>query len=217
MGKNYLHHITRGEMKSKLIERYPVLKSCEAEIVEATSEMISCFNRGGKLLIMGNGGSSSDAEHWCGELLKGFLLKRPLTNDQRKLFPDGCDIAMKLQQGLPAISLGVAHSVISATANDIDHAYGFAQQIWGLANKEDIVIGISTSGNSKNVVNGLKTAKAKGVKTISLTGEKESDCSRLSDITIKAPAAETHIVQELHLPIYHAICIDIEDYFYGNR
>lgn len=199
---------------SKLIERYPVLASIEKEIVSAINNLIEVYNNGGKLITMGNGGSSADAEHICGELMKGFISKRPLTDKERSQLNNDMEIIPNLQRSLPAISLGVSHSTISAFSNDVDPDFIFAQQIWGLANQNDIVLGISTSGNSKNVVWGLKVAKAKGVKTIALTGEAESKSSGLADVTIKAPASVTHIVQELHLPIYHAICLELENAFF---
>jgi len=199
---------------SKLIERYPVLAPVEQEIVSAINKLIDVYNNGGKLITMGNGGSSADAEHICGELMKGFISKRPLTDKEKSLLNNDMEIIPNLQRSLPAISLGVSHSTISAFSNDVDPDFIFAQQIWGLANPNDVVLGISTSGNSKNVVWGLKIAKAKGVKTIALTGEAESKSSELADVTIKAPASVTHIVQELHLPIYHSICLELENAFF---
>jgi D-sedoheptulose 7-phosphate isomerase len=199
---------------SKLIKRYPVLAPVEEEVVNAINILIEVYNNGGKLITMGNGGSSADAEHICGELMKGFVSKRPLTDKEKSLLNNDMNIIPNLQRSLPAISLGVSHSTISAFSNDVDPDFIFAQQIWGLANPNDIVLGISTSGNSKNVVWGLKVAKAKGVKTIALTGESKSKSSELADVTIKAPASITHIVQELHLPIYHAICLELENAFF---
>ena len=202
-------------IKSQLFQRYPELETCREQLAMTFELLKSSFEAGGKLLIMGNGGSSADAEHFCGELVKGFILKRELVENDRKIY-DQVDsaIAGNLQGGLPAISLGVSHSLISAFSNDVNWDFAFAQQVHVLANKNDIVFGITTSGNSKNVVWAIKVAKAKGVKTISLTGQKESECSLISDVTIKAPRVLTHEVQELHLPIYHALALELEDYFY---
>lgn len=202
---------------SKLLDRYPSLKNCEDDIIKSIELIYNSYKKKGKLLVMGNGGSSADSEHFCGELMKGFLLKRPLSEDEKKLFPqDTDDIPANLQGALPAISLGVAHSGISAFLNDMNPDYIYAQQIWGLGNKEDIIFGISTSGNSRNVVLGLKTAKAKGIPTIALTGSKPSHCLELADVTIRVPEEETFMAQELHLPVYHAICIELEKLFFTS-
>lgn len=202
---------------SKLFLRYPELEICREQLEIALGLLKNSFETGGKLLVMGNGGSSADAEHFCGELVKGFALRRELKKHDRMIY-DHIDssIAGSLQGGLPAISLGVSHSLISAFSNDVNWDFVFAQQVHVLANKNDVVFGITTSGNSKNVVWALKVAKAKGIKTITLTGQKESESSSLSDVTIKAPRALTHEVQELHLPIYHALALELEDYFYAR-
>ncbi|MDD9952127.1 MAG: SIS domain-containing protein [Zetaproteobacteria bacterium] len=202
---------------SGLIERYPKLEGAQPAILEAINALLFCFSNQGKLLVAGNGGSSADAEHFCGELLKGFKSKRPLSTADARMFEAiDPDLPLKLQGSLPAISLGVGHSAISAVANDMDASLIFAQQIWGLGNKQDMFFGMSTSGNSKNVVTGFKVAKAKKMKTVALTGVKESSCSQLADITIHAPESETFKIQEYHLPIYHAICIEVENYIFGG-
>ncbi|MCB9094281.1 MAG: SIS domain-containing protein [Halobacteriovoraceae bacterium] len=197
---------------SDLISSYPVLQPLESNVVKAVDMIEETIRQGGKLITMGNGGSSADAEHICGELQKGFVCKRPLAQSDRELFQH-IDPAIpdQLQGGISAISLVTMHSTISAFNNDMDPAYVFGQQIWALAKPQDTILAISTSGNSKNVVNGLKVAKAMNIKTISLTGEKDSLCSEWSQLTIKAPHHITHKIQELHLPIYHAICIELEN------
>jgi D-sedoheptulose 7-phosphate isomerase len=204
-------------MTSKLFERYPELESCRPQFVHALEALIGCLKGGGKLLVMGNGGSSADAEHFCGELVKGFVLKRELNFEEsipyNKLDPN---LAANLQHGLPAISLGVSHSFLSAFSNDLSWDYAFAQQVHVFANPNDVVFGISTSGNSKNVCHAFKVAKAKGIKTIALTGSRESQASSLCDITIRVPRSHTHEVQELHLPIYHALALEIENHFYAK-
>lgn len=200
---------------SKLIYRYSHLKVCEDEIIKAANYLIKSFSEGDKFIVFGNGGSACDAEHFCGELQKGFLSQRKLSPDQRAIF-DKIDpkIADSLQQGLPAISLSPQIATQSAFANDVDPSFCFAQQVHVLATSGDIVMGISTSGNSKNVVNALKVAKAKGLVSIALTGARPSQCEEYASLTIKAPAEIVHEIQELHLPIYHAICLEIENYFY---
>lgn len=201
---------------SNLFSRYPQLKNCEESLNKALATLINLYENSGKLLAMGNGGSSADAEHLCGELTKGFILKRPLDLEKYKSYNQVEDgLTSKLQEGLPAISLGVAHSLISAFANDVDPDYIFAQQVHVLGNSNDVVFGISTSGNSRNVVHAFKVAKAKGIKSIALTGENPSKLSELADITIQVPGTVTHEVQELHLPVYHALCIELENYFFA--
>lgn len=203
---------------SQLIQRYPALSVCQQQVIDAINLMAATFLEGGKLISMGNGGSSTDAEHICGELVKSFSGKRPLSQKEIEMFKDIDDILpMKIHGSLPAISLGVQHSTISAFANDCDSVYHFAQQIWGLGQKNDVIMGISTSGNSTNVVHALKVAKAKNLRTIGLTGQKESKVSALADVTIRAPASIVHHVQELHLPIYHAICLELENLFFPEK
>lgn len=201
---------------SRLFQRYPILFNCKKELDLTLSCLIDLYNNKGKLLVMGNGGSSADAEHFCGELVKGFVLKRELSFEDQIIYNNiDPHLAQNLQYGFPAISLGVSHSLISAFSNDVHWDYVFAQQIHVMANQNDLVFGISTSGNSKNVVNGLKVAKANGVKTISLTGQRESQCSEICDVTIKVPSLITHEAQELHLPVYHALAIELEKHFYA--
>lgn len=200
---------------SQLLVRYPVLSSCENQIIKAINTMAKSFKNGGKLIAMGNGGSSADAEHICGELVKAFVNPRKLSSREVEMFR-GIDesIPEKIQGSLPAISLGVQHSIISAFSNDMDALYHFAQQIWGLGQKNDVVLAISTSGNSKNVVHGVNVARAKGLSTIALTGEKPSKLSEIVDVCIQAPSSITHHIQELHLPIYHSICLELENLFF---
>ncbi len=204
------------ESQIDLFKRYPDLQKCSTAYFQALDVLSESFKAGGKLLVMGNGGSSADAEHFCGELVKGFTLPRKLKTDERSGY-DSVDplLANKLQNGFPAFSLGVSHALISAFANDVEWNYIFAQQIHVFAQKNDVVFGISTSGKSRNVVEGLKVAKAKGVKSIALTGQASSPCSELADITIQVPRVLTHEVQEMHLPIYHALAENLEVLFYS--
>ena len=202
-------------MEVSFYDRYKKLLSQKDNIERAIDELEKCYKSGGKILICGNGGSASDAAHIVGELMKGFVEKRPLSKDiQTKIeneFKDG-ETFTKLQRSIPAIDLGSQTALNTAFANDVDPDLIFAQQVIGYSsnNKNDVLIAISTSGNSKNVVNAARAAKAIGIKTIALTGENESDLSEVATVCIKAPATETYKVQEYHLPIYHYICIELE-------
>ena len=194
-----------------LYERYPALECCREDIEKALSLMIDTYKNGGKILICGNGGSASDSEHIVGELLKGFMLKRPVTDERT---PE--HLRKGLQGSLPAISLPSQSAILSAFINDVDPEMMYAQLVYGYAKPEDLVIGLSTSGNSKNVVNALEVAKCVGAKTLAMTGEKESKMSELSDVTIKVPETETYKVQEYHLPVYHHLCAEVESYFFAE-
>ena len=167
--------------------------------------MLETYRSGGKVLVCGNGGSASDSEHIVGELMKGFLLKRPVTDER---IPGA--LREGLQGSLPAISLPSQSAILSAFINDVDPEMMYAQLVYGYAKKEDLVIGLSTSGNSKNVVNAIEVARCMGIKTLSLTGQKESKMSELSDVTIRVPETETYKIQEYHLPVYHYLCAEVE-------
>jgi D-sedoheptulose 7-phosphate isomerase len=209
--------------KEELFLRYPELRVCEADINSALALMTETYKNGGKLLICGNGGSCSDAQHIVGELMKGFLLKRPMTEAQKKAFADALgeedaeNFASRLQRGLPAISLDAQGALFTAYANDADADYVYAQAVFGYGKPEDLLIGISTSGNSKNVVLAMKAAKALGLRGIALTGAKESKLSALADVTVRVPDTETFKIQELHLPVYHYLCAAIEETFFGEE
>lgn len=192
-----------------LFERYKELEVCRHDIENALRFMIETYEKGGKVLICGNGGSASDSEHIVGELLKGFMLKRPVSDER---IPDR--LRKGLQGSLPAISLPSQSAILSAFINDVDPEMMYAQLVYGYAKKEDLVIGLSTSGNSKNVVNAIEVAKCMDVKTLSLTGQADSRMSELSDVTIQVPATETYQVQEYHLPVYHYLCAEVEKAFF---
>ncbi len=194
-----------------LYERYPGLEVCKEDIEKALGMMIDTYKKGGKILICGNGGSASDSEHIVGELLKGFMLKRPVTDER---IPE--HLRKGLQGSLPAISLPSQSAILSAFINDVDPEMMYAQLVYGYAKPEDLVIGLSTSGNSKNVVNALEVAKCVGAKTLAMTGERESKMSELSDVTIRVPETETYKVQEYHLPVYHYLCAGVEAYFFSE-
>lgn len=201
-------------MINTLIERYQSLSVCRNEIEKATNLIYKSYMDGGKLLVCGNGGSCADCDHIVGELMKGFLSRRGLSEDEKRRFAEygekGGDIAAKLQGGIPAISLPSQSAVLSAFANDVDPELVYAQLVWGYGTDKDVFLGITTSGNSKNVVSACMTAKAKNMACIGLTGKSECKLDVLCDVVIHVPETETYKVQELHLPVYHAICAELE-------
>lgn len=208
------------EILNRLVIRFPELKELDNNIEYAVNLISDCYKNRGKVLVCGNGGSASDSEHIVGELMKGFLLPRKLENkDQDKLkeiFPDTADYLIdNLQQALPTISLVSQTALQTAFANDNAPDLSFAQQVLGYGNKNDILISISTSGNSKNVLYASQIAKFKEMKVISLTGSTGGKLKDLSDIIINVPSDETFIIQEYHLPVYHVICACLENEFFG--
>ena len=206
-------------MIDEIIKRYPCLSACEDDIQKATDEIISCYEKGGKLLLCGNGGSAADCEHISGELLKGFLKKRALSDEElnkmEKLCPESKEIAKKLQGGLPAIPLTSLMSLNTAFSNDEDSDLIYAQGVMAMHGKDDLVLCLSTSGNSKNVVAAAITAKALGLKIVALTGNDGGKLKELADVAIVVPEKETFKIQELHLPVYHYICATVEERFFG--
>lgn len=202
-------------MLNELLERYPALKCIENDISSAADMLIEGFRGGNKLLLCGNGGSCADCEHIVGELMKGFLDLRPLTDGQKKQMKENCpDIndgyLSKLQRAVPAISLPSFTALNTAFCNDVDPELVFAQSLMGLGNQNDMLICISTSGNSANVVAAAKTAKALGLKTIGLTGKSGGKLKEICDVCLCVPETETFKVQELHLPVYHYLCAKVE-------
>ncbi len=205
-----------------LIERYPKLAVCKDDIAKAYEIIETCYAHGGKLLIAGNGGSAADAEHIVGELMKGFKNPRKLPKEYADRLiaanPElGKTLAENLQGALPAIALDGHPALSTAYQNDCEPLLCFAQQVNGYGNTGDVLLGISTSGNSKNVLYAAVTARAKGMKVIGLTGQKESKLSEMADVCIRVPETETYMVQELHLPVYHAICLMIEENIFGGK
>ena len=203
-----------------LIERYPELEVCRADIQRATDLLYNCYVNKGTILICGNGGSAADSEHISGELLKGFLMRR--TPDAATVEKIGehlgsCEMAAKLQGGIPAIPLTSLSSVLSAFANDVDPELVFGQLVYAFGRESDAFLGLSTSGNSKNVVAAAQIAKAIGIVAIAMTGERGGKLKDVCDVTIKVPACETYQVQELHLPVYHYLCARIEQYFFEEK
>lgn len=205
-----------------LVNRYPVLNSVKDEIVEAYFLLVESYKNEGKLLIAGNGGSAADAEHIVGELMKGFKLPRKLNeNFTDKLISEneelGTVLAESLQGALPAIALDGHPALSTAYMNDCEPLLCFAQQVNGYGKAGDVFLGISTSGNSKNILYAATTAHAKGMKVIGLTGAKDSKLTQMSDECIKVPQTETYMIQELHLPVYHCLCLMLEDEFFGEN
>lgn len=205
-----------------LVNRYPVLNSVKDEIVEAYFLLVESYKNEGKLLIAGNGGSAADAEHIVRELMKGFKLPRKLNeNFTDKLISEneelGTVLAESLQGALPAIALDGHPALSTAYMNDCEPLLCFAQQVNGYGKAGDVFLGISTSGNSKNILYAATTAHAKGMKVIGLTGAKDSKLTQMSDVCIKVPQTETYMIQELHLPVYHCLCLMLEDEFFGEN
>ena len=206
-------------MINELIKRYPALAGNKKEISDVTDTLTDCFEKGGKLLLCGNGGSASDCEHICGELMKGFLKKRPLSDEKRKemtaLLPSiGNDILSSLQCGLPSISLPHLTGLNTAFSNDVKSELIYAQALFSLGKKEDVLMCLSTSGNAENVVAAAKTAQALGIKVVSITGKNGGALKAFSDVCICLPESETFKIQELCLPVYHCICAAAEAYFF---
>lgn len=200
---------------NELLERYPSLETCKEDILKSFEILAECFENGGKVLCCGNGGSAADCDHFAGELLKGFLKKRPLSDEEKSKFGDSF-IAGNLQKGLPVISLCTHSALMTAFSNDAVPSLVFAQQVYAYAKNGDVLICLSTSGNSENIVYAAETALAADMKVISITGEKESALSRFSDICIKLPETETFKVQELTLPVYHCLAAMIENKFFDE-
>lgn len=202
-------------MIENVLTRYPSLVPLRENIYEAVKMLLTSVRSGGKILICGNGGSAADAEHIVGELMKGFLLPRPLPAMQREKFiqafpTEAENIIAHLQCGIPAIALSSGVSLPTAFANDVSAEFVFAQQVLALGKPEDILWGISTSGNSKNVIRALQVARTCGIKTLGLTGRNGGGMVSLCDVEIRVPAVLTPEIQELHLPVYHALCAELE-------
>lgn len=207
---------------NSLVERYPALDRCRNDIISAYYIMEDCYEHDGKLLIAGNGGSAADSEHIAGELMKRFQNPRPVTPEfaDKLISVDpirGAGLARDLERGLMAIPL-VAHEALStAYINDVDGLGVFAQQLYGFGRSGDVFLGISTSGNSKNIMSATVVARALGIRVIGLTGADGGELSGAADVTVKVPEMETYKIQELHLPVYHCWCLMLEDRFFGTK
>ena len=204
-----------------LLTRYPALEPAKDDIIAAYLLMEECYENGGKLLVAGNGGSAADAEHIVGELMKGFKMPRkPKAKFAEKLVAENQELgpllAEKLQGALPAIALDGHLALSTAYMNDCEPLLCFAQQVNGYGRAGDVFLGISTSGNSKNILYAAVTARAKGIKVVGLTGMKASKLDPMCDVCIKVAQTETYMIQELHLPIYHCLCLMLEDRFFAE-
>ena len=207
-------------MINELIKRYPALEGIKDDLSKASDIIYETVTNGGKILLCGNGGSCADCDHIVGELMKGFLSKRKINMDfadkLKSMYPSDSEyLISNLQEGIPAISLMSHAAVNSAFINDVAADMVYAQMTYGYGNKGDLLIGISTSGNSVNVINAVKIAKAKGLRTIALTGQNKCKLD-MCDVVLKAPENETYKIQEYHLPIYHYLCAELESRLYGK-
>lgn len=204
------------------IKRYPVLAGIRPALEEMVRKTVEMYRNDGTFFVAGNGGSAADADHICGELLKGFKSLRPFSEEElgvwEKLFGrEAKEKAAKLQKGLRAVSLLSHPGFISAFGNDVDSSISFAQQLLAMGRKGDIFLGISTGGGAENIKYAFMAAKTAGIFTILLTGNKHGICEKYADLVIDVPEAETFKIQELHLPVYHAFCLEVEDAIFGNR
>ena len=209
------------EHLNRLIDRYPKLIVCREDISKVYEILENAYSNGCKLLVAGNGGSASDSEHIVGELMKEFKLKRKIYGNQAVALKEidsslGQVLADNLQGALPAICLTGHSALTTAFMNDANADLVFAQQVNGYGKAGDVFLGISTSGNSKNVLYAAVTAKSKGLKVIGLTGEKENKLMKYADVCIRVPETETFKIQELHLPVYHCLCLMLEERFFGT-
>ena len=206
----------------ELISRYPSLFVCRADIEAAYRLMEKAYCGDHKLLIAGNGGSAADSEHIAGELMKRFKIARPCPPEFAEKLKSidserGENLAKNLERGLMAIPLVAHEALTTAYINDVDGLGVFAQQLYGFGRPGDVFLGISTSGNSKNVMSATVVARAIGIKVIGLTGATGGELSKVADVTIRVPETETYKIQELHLPLYHCLCLMLEDRFFGEK
>lgn len=205
-----------------LFKRYPVLENCKQSIMDAYVSMEECFEKDHKLLIAGNGGSAADSEHIAGELMKRFKISRPVPHEFAEKLKNidpvrGESLANNLERGLMAIPLVAHEALTTAYINDVDGLDVFAQQLYGYGRPGDVFLGISTSGNSKNILSAAVVARALGIKVIGLTGAKGGGLAGLADVVIQVPETETYMIQELHLPVYHCLCLMLEKHFFGKE
>ena len=205
----------------ELLERYPQLGICKNSIEKAVEKIVKCYENGGKVLICGNGGSCADSDHVVGELMKGFLKKRPITWEKKSEMKSKCpelsdEVLCGLQEALPAISLCSLTALNTAFSNDADPDMIYAQSVYGLGRESDVFIGISTSGNAVNVYHAACVARSLGMTVIGLTGKDGGKLKDVSDVCVTVPENETYKIQELHLPIYHYICAAVEGHFFSK-
>lgn len=205
-----------------LLTRYPMLKGIRQDIIDAYGVFEECFMKDGKLLVAGNGGSAADAEHITGELMKKFKISRPVTDEFAEKLKEidevrGKELSINLERSLMTIPLTTHEALTTAYINDVDGLGTYAQQLLGYGRSGDVFLGISTSGNSKNIINATVVARAAGIKVVGLTGSSGGDLAKVADVVVKVPEKETYMIQELHLPIYHCWCLMLEDKFFGKE
>lgn len=210
-----------GDHLSMLMERYPKLVSVRQDIIDAYLIMEECYSQDGKVLIAGNGGSAADSEHMAGELMKCFEMSRVIPEDFARKLEEadpvrGAWLSTTLEQGLTALPLVAHEAMTTAYINDVDGCGVFAQQLYGFGRKGDVFLGISTSGNSENVLNAAVVAKAMGIKVVGLTGNTGGELAKMADAAVIVPEERTYMIQELHLPIYHCWCLMLETRFFGE-
>jgi len=204
-----------------LVSRYPKLEAVRQQIISAYEILEECYLHDGKVMIAGNGGSAADSEHIAGELMKRFKIPRPVTPELAEKLKEadpvrGPLLAKNLERGLMAIPLVAHEALTTAYINDVDGYGVFAQQLLGFGRPGDVFLGISTSGNSQNIMNAVAVAKALGIKILGLTGAKGGELAAAADVAVRVPETETYMIQELHLPVYHCWCLMLEDRFFGN-
>lgn len=213
------------QILNDLMNRLPALVSIRQQIAQAAELLINTYSHDGKVLICGNGGSAADSEHIAGELLKGFMLRRPLPEQLRRDMTSRLagrsqklddDVLPRLQMGLPAVSLVSQTAIGSAIANDLGADLVYAQQTLALGRPGDLLIGLSTSGNAQNVVQAVRIAGSLGMKTLAMTGSGGGMLDQAADLCLKMPAVSTPLVQELHLPVYHVLCAIVEQHFFAD-
>lgn len=212
---------TKTEIFDTLFASYPALSICRGQIEAAYGLLLACAESRGLIMVCGNGGSAADCEHMVGELMKGFRSTRPLNRFQKESFSDidgGPDMAEKLQQGIRAVSLVSQTGLLSAFSNDVDAALVYAQQVYAYAASDaDLLVAFTTSGNSLNVVNAVKAARAAGIRSVAFTGQTGGEIKNIADVCVKLPALEVYEVQELTLPVYHALCAALESELFGAQ
>lgn len=211
--------ITQKNILDELVVRYPALEVCRSAIEELVDTVTASYRQGKTFFVAGNGGSGADADHICGELLKGFRSRRPLTGEEVENFTalwgdEGKALAGELQGGLPAVSLLSHPGLNTAWINDGEALDHFAQQLWAQGREGDVFLAISTGGNSENLRRALMTAQARKMKTFLLTGDRHGVCEKYAAVSICVPEKETYKIQELHLPVYHAFCAAVESNFW---
>lgn len=198
------------------IARKPEIVKCYDDMILATKTIVNSYKKGGKLLLCGNGGSMSDSLHFSSELLNAFKLRRPVKDKKFGKKLEDEKLCSMLQESVPSITLGSDISFLSSYSNDRDYEYAFAQQVYSLAKENDVLIALSTSGTSKNVVNAVKVAKALGIKIIAFTGKKAAPVNEMADVKLMAASTEAYEIQEMHLPMYHGIALAVEEELFGE-